>query len=190
MAPTRHIQAAILAMVLLVSASSVEAAGMPQLNPNNFAPQLVWLALSFFVLYVVMARIALPKVSHVLEARQSRIEADLKQAEQLKQEAEAAAASYEAGLADAKSQAQSTVREINQEMSAKAHEELSAVISRLTADVKAAEASIGEARNKAVGNLQAITVEVTQSVVARLAGMEIDAATAGKAVDLILKERR
>ena len=75
---------------------------MPQLDVTSFAPQLIWLALSFGLLYFFMARLVLPRVGGVIAARQARIAGDLDEAERLKQEAQAAEAAHEAALREAR----------------------------------------------------------------------------------------
>ena len=61
---------------------------MPQLDPASFAPQLVWLAISFIILYVLLSIYALPKLGNILEARKNRIADDLEKAAHMRDEAE------------------------------------------------------------------------------------------------------
>ena len=88
---------------------------MPQLDQIwSYPSQVFWLVVSFAVLYYVLSRIALPKVSDLLQERQERIDADLEKAENLKKEAETVLAAYEAAMADARGKAQAQRQPIEQ----------------------------------------------------------------------------
>ena len=80
---------------------------MPQFDPDTFAPQLIWLAITFIGLYFVMARMALPRIGNAIEHRRDRIANDLDQAQALKEATDRAIASYEERLAEARSRAHS-----------------------------------------------------------------------------------
>src|ERR1041384_704792 len=95
---------------------------MPQLDISTFTPQLVWLAIWFVVLYVLMAKLALPRVAMAMEARRQRREGDLARASQLRTDAEAASAAYQKALAEARAQAQSTIKETSDRLAADAAE--------------------------------------------------------------------
>ena len=77
----------------------------PPLDPDTFAPQLVWLALTFGLLYLILKRVALPRVGEVIEERADRVKRDLAQAEKLKTDTAAALADYEQALAEARAKA-------------------------------------------------------------------------------------
>src|SRR3546814_20450305 len=79
---------------------------MPQLETAAFLPQLVWLAITFVVLYLLMAKVALPRVAGVLDERKKRLDHDLEEAARLKRETEKAIAEYEQALASARNNAQ------------------------------------------------------------------------------------
>src|SRR5690348_3867383 len=93
---------------------------MPQLDASTFATQLVWLAISFAVLYLLMRSWALPLVDRALTARRQRVEGDLEKAQQLKAEAEAVIAAYERALAEARQAAQQTLKETTERLNAEA----------------------------------------------------------------------
>ena len=85
-------------------AASAEGSGMPQLNFHDFAPQVVWLVITFVVLYLVMSKLAVPAISDTLEKRQAKIQGDLDAAEKASEETRALVAAYEKRLADAREQ--------------------------------------------------------------------------------------
>src|ERR1700741_1941410 len=95
---------------------------MPQLDYHTFAPQLVWLAISFVILYVLMSAIALPKVKAAIEGRRHHLDGDLNPAAGPKEEAEATLAAYQKTLADARAAAQETLRQTGEKLAAEAAE--------------------------------------------------------------------
>src|SRR3954466_11887746 len=95
---------------------------MPQLDAHTFPTQLFWLVVSFLVLYWLMAKIALPRVEKIIEERRRRLDEDLEKAAQMKSEAEAVIAAYEKALAEARQQAQATVKQTTDRIAAEAAE--------------------------------------------------------------------
>src|SRR5688500_15289978 len=90
----------------------------PPFQRETFASQLVWLTLTFVLLYVLMARVALPRIGAIMDERRARIADDLAQAERLKGESDAALAAYEKALADARARAQSLANETRERQTA------------------------------------------------------------------------
>ncbi len=162
---------------------------MPQLDLATFAPQLVWLAITFAILYVVMAKLGLPRVGGILAARKARIDGDLEKAAQMKNEAEAVIAAYDKALAEARMQAQITVRETTEQLNALSAERQRQVAEELARHTGAAERQIDAAKRAALASLRDVAVEVTRAAALKLTGRDIDAARAGVAVDEALRER-
>jgi F-type H+-transporting ATPase subunit b len=158
---------------------------MPQFDPALWPPQLIWLAISFVILYLLMARVALPRVAQALEEREFRINESLRKADALKDQAEDAVAAYERMMADARAKAQEQIRSVRERAAAEAAERNAELTERLTALIAEAEARIAKAREDAVGNIRDIAVEVAQAAVARLIG-KIDARSVANAVDGVL----
>ncbi|MCB9946970.1 MAG: F0F1 ATP synthase subunit B' [Rhodospirillaceae bacterium] len=161
---------------------------MPQFDPTYFAPQIVWLAIVFVVLYLLMSRVALPRIAEVLEARSTQISHDLERARALKAETDQMVAAYEAELAKARSDAAGIIAETNQEIAKKAADRQSAFGQDLAKKVEAAESRIGKARDEAKAHVREIAVDVAREVAQKLLGKAPDAQAATRAVDDVLKD--
>ncbi len=158
---------------------------MPQFDPAVWSPQLVWLAISFVVLYLLMSRVALPRVAQVLEEREFRINESLRKAEALKEQAEDAVAAYEKMMADARAKAQEQIRSVRERAAEEAADRNAELTERLSAHIAEAEARIAKAREDAVANVRDIAVDVAEAVIARLIG-KADARSVAGAVDTVL----
>lgn len=163
---------------------------MPQFDPSTFPTQLFWLALTFVALYVLMVRVALPRVTDVLDARRARIDHDLETAEKLKAEAEQTLAAYEKAMADARSQAQGLLRKAAEEMAAEAQARQAELAKSLAERTKSAESRIDEARAKALADIRQVASAAAQAATQRLIGVTVDGAQAAAAVDKVLAERK
>ncbi len=161
---------------------------MPQLDLSTFPTQLIWLAITFIALYLVMVTMGLPRVGGILAARKSRLEGDLEKATQAKNEAEAVIAAYEKALAEARQQAQITLRETVEALNAKSAERQRKVAEELAQETAAAERRIEDAKRKALGSLRDVAVEVTRAASEKLTGTALDAGRAGTAVDAVMRE--
>ncbi|MCC7166742.1 MAG: F0F1 ATP synthase subunit B' [Rhodospirillales bacterium] len=155
---------------------------MPQLDVATFPSQLFWLAVSFAVLYVILATLVMPRVGTVLDERQRRIDDSLDRAAQLKSEAEAAVAAYEEALAEARAKAHDTLRDAQARLQAETDGKLKALAERLGDEVKAAEARIAQARDQALQGVRALAAETAGQLARKLAGADIDAAKLDQAV--------
>src|SRR5882762_6163438 len=115
---------------------------MPQFDVAYFAPQLVWLAITFVVLLLLMWRLALPKVGAVVVMREERVQGNLKKAEQLKAEAEGTLADYNKALAEARAAAQAEHSRADQAIAAETAKREEAFGKRLAAQTGVAEKGI------------------------------------------------
>jgi F-type H+-transporting ATPase subunit b len=146
---------------------------MPQLNVQDFAPQLFWLALTFILLYLIMSRIALPRVGQVLEQRSNRIAADLATAAQLREDTEKAIADYERALAEARGSAHQIARKAREEMNADIERERSGVDRQISEKLAGAEKHISALKESALGHIEQIATETAEAIVARLLGKSV-----------------
>ena len=142
----------------------------PPLDPHNVAPQLVWLVISFVALYVLLKKVALPRVSDVITARRDRIQGDLDSAERAKAATEAALAAYEQAHADARGKASSISKETHDRLAAEVDKRRSELEAQLNAKLVDAEKSIQATKSKALASVNDIAADVASSIVARLTG--------------------
>lgn len=163
---------------------------MPQFDPAVWMPQLVWLAITFIALYLLMARVALPRVGEVIEDREARIGESLRRAERLKLNAEDAVAAYEKTMIDVRAKAADEVRMAREEAAHEAAERHAALGARLASEIEAAEARIRAAQNAALTGLREVAVGVASAAVDRLIGTQVEPAAVASAVDASMAEQR
>ena len=161
--------------------------GLPQLDTTTFASQLFWLVLTFVTLYLVMSRVALPKLEGVIAERKGRIKGDLDAAAQAKRDSEAAIAGYEKALADARARALKSSDELRLQVQNEVNAKNDAAGRQLAADTAKAEARIAEMRRQAMSNVGTVARETASDIVAKLTGETANAADISAAVERALK---
>jgi F-type H+-transporting ATPase subunit b len=159
----------------------------PPFQKETFPSQLLWLAISFVALYVVMAKLALPRIGSIMAARQNHIDADLGQAQHLKEQSEATLAAYEKALAEARGRAQQLAAETRNRSNAEADTKRHALEAELNAKIADAERSIEATKTAAMANVRGIAVEAAGAIVERLIGTVPAGAAVEQAVDAALK---
>ena len=145
-------------------------AKFPPFESEHFPSQLVWLAISFVLLYVLMSRIALPRIGGIMAARSKVISDDLAAAEQLKERSNAAQAAYEKALADARGRAQGIAAATREQQARQTEELHKRLEAQLNERLAAADQSIAKSRNAAMSNVKSIAAETASAIVERLIG--------------------
>lgn len=149
------------------------APGMPQLDPTWWGGQIVWLALIFLVLYLVLAKVLLPKLGKTIDEREGKISGDIADARRLKEEAEGQARAAEAELGEARSKAHKTAADAKAKAAASAAERQAVEEAKLNERLATAEAEIRAARDQAMANVSTIAVETAQAIVEKLTGEKV-----------------
>ena len=161
---------------------------MPQLNPLDWAPQLIWLAITFGILYLLMKWVALPKIGSVIEARQARIAGVLEAADNLRRQTEEAIAAYEQALAEAKARAHAIAQEARNKLKDEVAAERTALERDLAAKSAEAEARIHQAKVSALKDVNAVASETAAEIVRRLIGVAPSQPESSAAVAAARKE--
>jgi F-type H+-transporting ATPase subunit b len=161
--------------------------GFPPFDSQTFASQLFWLALAFIALYLLMSRIALPRIGSILDARRQRIEDDLAEAQRFKDASDAAIAAHEKALAEARGRAQALANETRAKAAAAAEARRKEVDAKLQARIAEAEKAIAATRSAAMANVRGIAGEAAGAIVERLTGIAPASEEVSQAVSNVLK---
>jgi F-type H+-transporting ATPase subunit b len=162
-------------------------APFPPFQKDTFASQLVSLAIAFVALYLIVSKIALPRVGAVIDQRQDTIDGDLAAAQKLKDESDSALKAYESELAAARSRAQAISTETREKLNAASEAERKTLEDRLSHKLADAEKTIASTREAAMRNVRGIATDAAAAIVQRLTGATPDTASIGQAVDASLK---
>jgi F-type H+-transporting ATPase subunit b len=159
----------------------------PPLQTENYPSQIFWLVVTFVALYLLIARIAVPRIGGILEDRSKRIESDFAAAQRMKEDSEAALAAYERSLAEARNRAQAIGAEIRDRLHAEAEERRKALEGKLNAQLAEAEKQIAATKTAAMANVRGIALDAAAAIVERLIGAAPPAPAVAAAVDEALK---
>ena len=170
-----------------VASHSADAApGMPQLDFGSFPNQVFWLIVTLVVIYLILSRVALPRISAILAERAGTITNDIAAAEDLKAKALEAEEAYNKALADARSEAQRIVAAAKADIQS----DLDVAIEKADAEIAAksaeSEKAIAEIRASAMQHVEVVAKDTAQAIVAAL-GMSADESRIAAAVDNQLK---
>lgn len=154
----------------------------PPFQSQHFPSQLLWLTLTFILLYVLMSRIALPRVAGIFAARQKRIADDLAAAQGFKERSEAANAAYLKSLGDARARAQTIANDTRARQAAEAKASNQRLEQELNDKLAAAERSIAATRSGAMENVGKIAADTASAIVERLIGVAPNAPDVAAAI--------
>lgn len=156
----------------------------PPFEASTFPSQLFWLAITFGLLYVLMSRVALPRVGSILEQRRETIDGALRAAGEAQKQAEEQATALETSLAKARARAQGIAGEARDKSSKEIEARRAVVEKDLSAKLSEAEARILDTKNKAMGNVETIAKDAVSAILDQLGGKATDAAIA-KAISAV-----
>ena len=174
-------------IVMLADAAddTAEVKPFPPFNPDYWESQAFWLVVSFTILYLVLSRFILPRMSATMEKRGTRIAKDLDEAARLNDEAEEAQQALQVEMAKARTEARKTAAAAAAKIDAQIAAETSDADEKIAAKLEEAETKIAALRSDAMSNVEGIAAEAAESMAARL-GLNVTGAYAAKAVKSVL----
>ncbi|MDP2205669.1 MAG: hypothetical protein Q8K65_05125 [Alphaproteobacteria bacterium] len=170
------------------AAATKKKSGLPQLDPSSYPSQIFWLLVSFVVLYTLMSRVALPRVTEVLDMRQTQRDNNLNRAEHLQEDAAKIRQTLDAAMAAAQAEAQATVSAREQENAKKTAAENARFLEHARNRIASAEQNIAKAKEEALQSLSDISAEVAADIVQKISGTAANKNDAKKIVVKLMQE--
>jgi F-type H+-transporting ATPase subunit b len=149
-------------------AAAEASGGMPQLDFSTYPNQIFWLVITMVVIYLVLSRVALPRIASVLSVRHGAISSDLEQAEEFKRKAVEAEDAYTEALAQARAEANLIVTETKAEIAKNLEAATELADAEIAAKAAESEKAIREIRDNALQAVVAVATETAGEIVARL----------------------
>ncbi len=160
--------------------------GMPQLDFSTFGNQIFWLLVALVVIYMILSRVALPRIGAVLAERQGTITNDIAAAESLKAKAVEAEAAYNKALADARVEANRIIEDTKAEIQADLNKAIAKADAEIAARAAEGEKAIAEIRASALENVTEVAKDTAKEIVAAMGGAA-DGRTVTAAVNARMK---
>jgi F-type H+-transporting ATPase subunit b len=166
-----------------VASHGAEAGGnFPPFNSSTYGSQLLWLVITFGLLYYLMSKVALPRIANILEVRRDRIASDLGEAESLKKETDEAIASYEQSLAEARQKAHGIAQSARDTAKADIESKNAEIEADIAKQLAAAEEKISAVKAKAMGEVEEIAQSTTEAILEQIMGSGVAAKDVAEAV--------
>ena len=151
-----------------------ESGGMPQLNPEFWVSQIFWLTLTFGILYIVLSKLILPKISANLELRRSQIQENIEAAEKQRESSDAKLKEYDNIILKSKLEAKNFFRDAREKVVKNINSKKETLDKQIDEEIKKAEQEIEALRKNAPEKINKIAIETSAQLVKKLIGAEIN----------------
>tara|TARA_B100001540_G_C15614277_1_gene554574 strand:+ start:82 stop:660 length:579 start_codon:yes stop_codon:yes gene_type:complete len=169
---------------------SSESGGMPQLNPEFWISQIFWLILTFGILFIVLSKLILPKISESLEKRKSQILENISSAEKQRGESENKIKEYEKIILDAKNEAKNYFNSARQKVLQEINKKKETLENEINEEIKAAENEIKNLKNSSSEKIQKISITTSEDLIKQLIGIDVNSSSISAIVSDISKKNK
>ena len=166
---------------------AAESGGMPQLNPEFWISQIFWLTLSFGILYIVLSKLILPKISANLESRKSLIQENIEAAELQRKDSETKLKDYENIVSKSKIEASNILNEARKKALKDISSKKEILDKQIDDEIKKAEQEIDTLKKSAPAKINKIAIETSSELIKKIIGTEINNSSLSAIVDDLSK---
>ena len=171
-----------------MKAFAAESGGMPQLNPEFWLSQIFWLIITFGILYIILSKIILPKISTNLEIRKSQILENIEAADKQRKESESKIKEYEKIIQDTKNKAKTYFQQAREKIIKDINVKKENLDKDLSEEITKAETEMQDLKNKAPEKINKIAIETSKDLVQQLIGVEVNNSSISAIVDDLSKK--
>ena len=164
----------IIPSLFFTSVNAAESGGMPQLNPEFWLSQIFWLTITFGILYIVLAKLILPKISGNLEMRKAQILDNIETAEKQREESENKIKEFEKLILDCKNEAKALISETREKVNKDIAEKNDQIEKEIKEEIKKAELEINNLMKNAPEKINKIAIETASDLVKKLIGAQVN----------------
>ena len=162
---------------------SAESGGMPQLNPEFWISQIFWLTITFGILYVILSKLILPKISANLESRRSQISDNIEAADKQREESESKLKEYDEVISKSKIEAKNIFYQVREKILRDINTKRKVLDKQIDEEVQRVEEEIKILRLEAPIKIKKIAIETSSELVQKLIGTEINNSSISAIVD-------
>ncbi|MDA8834583.1 F0F1 ATP synthase subunit B [Candidatus Pelagibacter bacterium] len=182
-------QSIFLSFLFFMEAFAAESGGMPQLNPEFWVSQIFWLIITFGILYVVLSKLILPKISANLETRKSQILENIEAAEKQREESEQKIEEYEKIVQSSKNEAKNHFKQAREKVLKDIGVKKEILEKELDEEVNKAEIEIKTFRDNAPEKIKKIAVETSSDLLQELIGDEVNSSSISAIVEDLSRKK-
>ena len=182
-------QSIFLNLFLIEEVFAAETGGMPQLNPEFWISQIFWLTLTFGILYIILSKLILPKISSNLELRKSQIQENIEAAEKHRKDSETKLKEYEEIILKSKLEAKNIFKETREKVIKDINSKKEKLNNEINKEIKKAEDEINLLKKSAPEKINKIAVETSSEILKNLIGTEVNGSSISAIVNDLSKKK-
>ena len=182
-----YFQSIFFSFLFSMEAFAAESGGMPQLNPEFWISQIFWLTLTFGILYIVLSKLILPKISENLESRKSQILENIEAAEKQRENSEEKLKEYEEIVSKSKFEAKNIFNQVREKALRDINAKKEVLDKQIDDEIRKAEQEIKSLRDSAPDKINKIAIETSSELIQKLIGAEVNNSSISAIVDDLSK---
>ena len=167
---------------------AAESGGMPQLNPEFWVSQIFWLTLTFGILYLVLSKLILPKISANLELRKSQIQENIEAAEKQRESSESKLKEYDEIISKGKIEAKNIFKDSRDKAIKNINIKREALDEQINEEIRKVEEEIIKLKKSAPDRINKIAIETSSELLKKLIGAEVNNSSISAIVEDLSKK--